>query len=321
MGFKTFFKYLIASILIVVILRHLTTTHYLGLLRNISPGELLFSIFIALVLFTLSGTRYYYILKKYHHTKLLLQDIPLFPIMMNLWGYLLPTQGSLIFSTLFLKYKYQVTIRRSFSINLYIYLFSVVLTGAIGLYYCVSHQMYFSPILIVSVFFFFSPVIILIITKLIKGMHFLEFFNILKIVREKTLSLLAGINSFWLDPKLNLTLFFLNIVHLFVTYLWFFQTTIVFDLTLSNYEIIMLALMSRLALILKFTPGNLGITELVAGGALHFLGGNFSEGVLCTLFFRFTTLLIAAIVGGFATIYNMQYVNLEKIKKILKTKG
>ena len=321
MGYKTFFKYLIASILIVAILRHLFTTHYLGLIKNVSPGELLLSILIAFVLFTLSGTRYYYILKKYHHTKFLLQDISLFPIMMNLWGYLLPTQGSLIFSTLFLKYKYQVTIRRSFSINLYIYLFSVVLTGAIGLYYTVSHQMYYSPISIVSMFFLFSPVIIVIMTKLLAGMHFLELFKILKTLQEKMSSLLGELNSFWLDPKLNITLFFLNIVHLIVTYLWFFEATIVFDLALSNYEIIMLALISRLALIFKFTPGNLGVTEVAAGGALHLLGGNFSEGVICTLFFRFTTLLIASIVGGFATIYNMQYVKLKEIKRMLKTNG
>ena len=76
-------------------------------------------------------------------------------------------------------------------------------------------------------------------------------------------------------------------------------------------SIIMLALILRASLILRVTPGNLGIEQLVSGGILHVLGGKLGDGISISLFTKITNLILVFSIGSIANFYYMKYFRLD----------
>ena len=84
-------------------------------------------------------------------------DISLFPIAQNLWGYLLPFQGSILFSMLYFKQVHGKGITDSFSVNVFFVLVSMFIAGVLGVIFLISNS-FFSTNYVISWVFFLSVI-------------------------------------------------------------------------------------------------------------------------------------------------------------------
>jgi hypothetical protein len=58
-----------------------------------------------------------------------IKEILTYPLMQNLWGYLIPFQGSIIFSLYYFKRTHNLSVLKSLSVNLIFLFISIILTG------------------------------------------------------------------------------------------------------------------------------------------------------------------------------------------------
>lgn len=313
---KNIVSFGISVLLIAIVVIILIRSNYITLVKKISWTDIAVSIVICLSVFALSGYRIGYLMSRQYHTRLRLIDVVTLPIMMNLWGYVIP-KGGMLYSAFFLKTKYRIKAAEGFSIAVYIFLITMVLTGFIGLYYTVSKNLFFSVGTFISILLVLSPFIIKVLNIILQRFSF-ERIVLLKNIQSVTTSIIDNSNIFLTDVSMTVVVFLLTLANIAGRAVWFYWAATVFDMQVSIVAAVMLALVSQLALVIRFVPGNLGVNELMAGGALSILGGTIEEGILFTLFNRFACLLLTITVGLLSIAANMKYFHLKDLKSMWK---
>ncbi len=291
----------IITVLSIGAVAYIMSKYDLQAIKNIRFVDYVYSTFFALIIYTLSGIQYYYVRKNFGVTFKKI-DILLFPIVQNLWSILIPFQGSLIFSTFFFKKRYGISISDSFSIGIYIYLFTIVLTGIIGILVYISLPVSNIYILTISVLFILSPLYIWLgywaLKMRLKPSHTItqKVFNKLEKVITQTLIL---------GSKKQLTgqIFLLNILRKLVTAAWFYWIATLFELELSFLSVMFISLLLDISIAIKITPDNLGVAQLISGFSALLLGSNMEDGVLLSLFSSVTSLILVATIGVYGNFH------------------
>lgn len=315
---KYIWQYLFAVILILFSLIFVLKNNNFKALSGVSLFDVLVSVFIALVIYSVSGLQYLFLLRRYNQTKLNLSDIFLLPIAMNLWSFIIPFQGALLYSTAILKFKYKIKTAESFSINIYSYLITIFIAGLIGMFFVIRDKMFFSTISIISLLFVLNPLIIFLLNALFQRWHIRQN-NILFKIQQFLFAVVHNTKLLYEDLRTTLMVVLINIVHTLLSVIWYYWVISIFKINLSAISVIMLALLAKVSLILRLTPGNLGIDQLASGGLVVLLGGRAVDGVLVSLFITFTTILIVFSLGVLSTIYNMKYFQATDFKSIIKS--
>lgn len=318
MNKKGLASYCIGILLIYIVIRYFLSHDYLEIVKRISLYDLLIALLITLLIFYISGVQYFYILKKFFNKGINPTDILLLPISMRLWAFIIPVKGGLLYSTAFLKFKYKIKVTEGFSISIYIYWVSLFLTGVIGLFFAIKNNMVLSLISFVSLLFLLSPLVIVISTLILKKIP-IHNHPLLHNLQKGLSSTVHNIDSLWKDFKTTITILCITILHTLASILLYYWANIVFGLSLSILSIIILTLVMKLSIIFRFTPGNLGVEQLVSGGVVAILGGKAGDGVLISLFVTLTTVIIAFSLGTLSTLYNMKYFNADNLKTLLRS--
>ena len=315
---KNLLLYIVTAVLIYFVISHYITSEQIELLKNISLFQILVSIVIALAIFTISGNQFSYILSKTSNSKLNTLDKTLFPIARNLWSYIIPFQGSFAYSLAFVKFKYKVNLKEGISINVYLLLFNFFFTGIIGIFYSIRSENISLVFLIISVVLILIPFLILTFDKIIGNIkdpesRFMKFwiYNISKIS--------SGIADLWKDIKFSTNVFLYNLLHTLVTIVWFYWTVHIFDLNIDLISIIFLALILKISLIFRLTPGNLGVEQLIYGGIFTLMHYDPKIGVMISLFHKSITIIISFTIGTIFTFFNFKYFSFNTIVNSLKT--
>lgn len=313
--------YLVSVALLLVILVFLIPQDSLTLLRQVSWADFSISIGITILLYTLSGLQYWYLMRQKNQVSLNGLDILLFPIAMNLWSYIIPFQGAFIFGVAFLKAKYQVRIAQGAAINIYAYLISLVLTGAIGLYLAAAQAMLFSLLALVSLAFILLPIAVVFLAFILNKMPSLwaDQNRWLKKLQSFFLTIIDGISELWQDKKLTSVMFFFNVLHIVVSFIWYGWAAMALGLSIPVSSIVLLTLMVRASLIFKFTPGNWGVEQLISGGVSLLLQGSAADGILISLFTNLTSLVLILTLGSLSTIYNLRFFKISNFFALIKT--
>ena len=304
--------YLLAVIFIFISLFVLIRGDYLSLITKISLGDFFISVIIALSVFFLSGCKIAYLSSSQLGVKLGFIDIVTLPMAMNFWSYVIP-KGGMLYSTFFLKAKYGIKAAHGFSITIYIYIMVVVLAGFFGLYYTISRGFLFSLGALVSVVLILSPFLIKLL-DMILGVLPLGKLPFAKNVQGIIHTIISNSTTLWSNVTATTVIFIMTLGHIILRVFWLYWAVHVFEMDVPLIALIELALIAQLSIIIRFIPGNIGLNELISGGALSILGGTMGGGILISLFTRFSTLVLTFTIGSLSVIVNVKHFNMESIK-------
>lgn len=290
------FSYLFTIILLIVIFYFFIKREQLELLKEISiPVWGLFALFV-LVNYALNGLQYL-CMKDQCGVNFEKKDIILLPVVMNLWNYIIPVQGSAVFFTLFLKHKYQVKIADSFSVTIFLYLVTLLFSGVFGIIFTFYYNLVFSLFTLISIFFLLNPLLIVISYRIlrrlpdVKNVFFITIFNFAERV-------VCNLNSFWCNYRTSGIIFLLYILRTVVVVFWFmFIAKILGYHEVTFFALLLLSLWRNVSLVLKFTPNNLGIMQVVSGALFALIHFNPEQGVMISLVASVSSLIVAVTVG------------------------
>ena len=89
-----FLKYSLSVLVVGILIYYVASDDaHLKLIKSIQFFDILVALIIAVLAFVISGIQTGYILYKDSSVKLKTGDYLVLPVMMHLWGYILPTQG------------------------------------------------------------------------------------------------------------------------------------------------------------------------------------------------------------------------------------
>lgn len=310
---KHIIKYLIGFTLIIIVVKLFIGEGELSLLKKISPYDFVVSLFLTALIFLVSGIRYSFLLYKQSGKKLSLADTFFFPITTNLWGFIMPFQGGLLYAAVFLKRKYAVTIKDTLSISIFVYSILMSFTGIVGIGFSVLTGKIFSFLFIISIVFALNFVELLIISKILNNIHIKSFKVLNKIKKE----LRDVINSFLgslFDIRRTIILIMITAVHTALSIVWYYWAFKTFDFEIPFLVVIVYNLFVRLTTLIQLTPANIGIEELASVGLFSMLEQNPASAVLVTLFLRFSTLAIMIPFGVFDMINNFHHFSFKFFK-------
>ena len=303
------------TIAIFIGLSYFIKPEHVRLLSKLDFLEILVALILALAAYATSGIQYFYIRKKYIQ-RMDRKDIILLPVLMNLWSFIIPFQGSLLFSSFYFKTKYKITLTDSLSINLYLYLVTVFFAGATGLIFAIFNNMTFSALGFISLIFTLSPLCLFILHYL---HSFVPAFKINFLVKIQSISdaLFCGIRELFLNWETTLIVLLLNILRTIICAIWFYWLALSVGLPIPLIAVILLSLMMDVAIIIKFTPDNLGVSQVIAGIITSLSGLTASTGIIISLLSSATALLIIGTVGVVANYFYIKSFNLASFKDFL----
>jgi uncharacterized membrane protein YbhN (UPF0104 family) len=314
---KKIISYLIGLSLIVLSLYLVIKQEkYHSLLNQITFYDFLISIAITLIIFFFTGLQISYLTNKQYNISLKKEDYFLLPIIMHLWSYIIPFRGGLIFSSIFLNQKYKLKLSHGISIGFYTFFISLILTGIYGLYFSIeNHSM---VLFVVSIFLIAGPLFVFLANLLLKKLNFKnKFIERLKVFIE---NIFNNLSSFFNQWTTNFIVFAIIFSSILVYVLWFYYGSYSLGLDYSFSQIILVALITRLSVITRIIPGNMGVQELFSGGALVLAGGSLSDGIVISLFIRLSALIIAISAGILGMLINRKYLSYKQFKSRLSIK-
>lgn len=300
---KNIISYLI-GISILVILFFWIDKNSLRLLLEADLATIIISIFFALILYLFSGIELYFIRRQFG-VSLGLRDIILLPIVSNLWSFLFPFQGNLLFTTLFFKQRYNMFVSESFSISVYLYLVTLSFAGIFGLIFACLNKMLFSWLGLFSLMFLLNPAFIFLLNRIFKMFKHAHYLPILKIQAFLS-SVIDNTRKLWQDASFTLIILIINILRIIVNISWFYWISNSLGLGLSVVTISLISLIMSISVIIKVTPGNLGVAQLITGGFVGMMGIQPDKAVLITLFATATTMLLIFTVGFYGNYHYFQ---------------
>ncbi len=291
----------VATIFLLIIVVFWIDKSNLYLLLRVDVFNIIVSLLIAFFIFVSSGIKYYFIRKQFG-VSLQIKDIILFPFVMNLWGIAIPFQGSMIFRTVFFMKRYNMTISKSLSISLYLLMITFCLTGAFSLLFAFYNNLYYSWLSLVSIVFITNPFFIFLASNVLKKIanpRRAILFKIHLFLQSTT----EGMIFLLKNLKFTMGIFLLSLLHFSLNILWLYWISISLDFDLSLISAGLIGAIMSISLILKITPGNLGVVQLVSGGIMSMAGYSPDEAVLITLFATAISLALALTVGVFGNFY------------------
>ncbi len=299
-NFKHILSYVI-SFLILVILFFWIDKDSLRLLLNTSIKSVLVSILFALILYFSSGIELYFVRKQFG-VSLGINDIFLLPIVGNLWSFIFPFQGNLLFTTIFFKQKYNMKISESFSLSIYLYLVILCFAGLLGLIFAVIHKMFLTWFGLITSILFLNPFIVYIVNLLIKNLRHSRFLFVKKVQVFFT-SIIENTEHLWRNLSFTFIILVINIVRLFINIVWFYWISFSLGFGITLFEAGLISIVMNISLIIKITPNNLGVAQLVTGGFVSLMNVQPDKAVLITLFASATTMLLIFTVGLYGNFY------------------
>jgi len=289
----------------VVALSIIGRNNYQDVIQAITWQDLGVAVAINILLSFVSGCRIAYLTGSIYKTRLRLVDYLAIPLLIKFWGYLIPMKGGLVFSTLFLKMKYNIKAAQGVSLALYSYLISVVLAGIWGLYYSVTKGMLISLFSVISILFILSPLLLTLSARLLSAFSpqapaFQEIKKILLSINKNCATLSRNLASTFIVASLT-------VGHILARVLLYYWAARACQIPISFAALLAMSFMITFTTIFRLIPGNLGVDELLGGSAAALFGSSMANGITIVLFVRFVHVLLAFGLGPILTAQNMKY--------------
>jgi hypothetical protein len=281
-------------------------------LSRIAWGDLLKILLAAQLVYALSGIEFAIIVYFNSRVRLSLVDIFFLPITMNLWSFLIPFQGALVYSSLILKCKYKTRLSEAVATSIFSYFLSIVITGVFGVCFSALVGSWLSPWMVASTLLALFPFMLFGVEKIVAWMPTIRI-RILKSALSFVHEIVVRIRALFSMPRLLGLLFLTNISHIAASFLMNYYAAVALNVIVSWQILLVFTLLIRLSVILKVTPGNVGVQEILSGGIFSLMMLDPAAGILITLLTRLVTVSQMCTVGVVDTISNTKYFSLRSV--------
>lgn len=318
MGKKNYLSYLIAALALFSLIIIVDLNDFKAL-ANVSFSSFLISILLAILNYFVSGVLYYLIRKKFG-VSLRLIDMFFLPIVGNLWSFIFPFQGNLLFTTFFFKKKYNMKVSESFSISIYLYLIMLSFTGIFAFIFALHNNMLYSWLSIIALIFILNPLFVILAYYILKliGDTNIKFIDKAKLF---LVSVVENTRSLWVDFRFTSLIIAINVFKLGLTILWFYWISISLGFNLSIVSVGLISLIMSVLIVIKVTPDNLGVAQLLTASIMGAVGSSPEKAALITLFASATSIALISTIGVFGNYYYFKSVNLTEMIKKHKSKS
>lgn len=265
-----------------------------------------FAILIGFTLiFYMVGGLQYYALKNMYGINMEKKDIVLLPVAMNLWSFLIPLQGSAVFFMLFLKHRHKLKVADSLSITIFLYLVTIFFAGLVGIVFAVIYNLLFSLFSLISLIFIMNPLFIIAGHKIVERLPEIKikvkFVQFIIIFFKETV---LNINRMWLDYKRVALFLILIICRMLVSAFWYMWIARVLGYSdIPFLSLLLLALWLTVSLIVRFTPNNWGVLQLISGLMFSLIALSPEQGVMISMVASATLTIVALTLGAAANLY------------------
>jgi len=311
-------SYVFTLILLILVIRFFLTSKEIILIQKVGIFSVTISIMFALISYLLSGLQYSILVKQYG-IKLEKKDIIFLPIVMPLWSFIFPIQGSGIFFTLFLTRKYKIKVVESLSTTIFLYLLVLFYGGIFGTIFCLYYKI-FSLFTFISLFLLLIPLFIIItnmILILLPNLNNMYIHGIISFIKN----LIKILALRFIDYKNSLIILFISIIQMIVNTFWCLWIST--DLGYNNptfVSLIVLVNWMQISLVIRFTPNNLGISQIISGALFSLMSIAPEQGIMISLISTVTCTIIALTLGVVFNFYYMRKLDIHMSQKALSQK-
>jgi uncharacterized protein (TIRG00374 family) len=317
---KDIIKLIVSLLIIGGILAYLYLNGYFEIVKKISFADWVILIGLTFCSYLLSGIQMYYLVRHVNGTKLSFTDLVFMPMSMNMFGYLIPTNGGFLYAVYFLKKKYSLDSARGFSVGVFSIYMSfiisgIILLGAVFMLHSVS-----VPLIALSVVMILSPLLVFYTNKVIQRIPTRET-SFAGRVKGYLNSVVLHSNKIIGDKKMVAINILLSVLSLLILFLMYYRLNHVLAIDLPLLSVIALLVMMRISGLIRLLPGNLGLEELLTAGLFGIIGHDPSVGLVFSVFLRFCAVVIMIPVGVTHTAYNSKFFSLKDLRAVLKRKS
>ncbi len=264
---------------------------------------LIFGMLISALSFWIQGFELSWLLKR-EEVAIKRTDRLTLPFSMNVWGYLIPFQGSFLYFLSFIKSKYNVSFFSLTGAYFWLFFLGLSVDGMMGLMLLVQFQA--SPFLVILLLGMASSVFALHALARINA--FIEIQDAPSWKKKWVQRLHLGLDGFsQFKPADYLRFTGISILLTGLTTLWGWHISQVFNLGIDLTGVFYATVLMRIGLLLKITPGNLGVLQLGSGAVFSALGYSASAGIFISVWQQASMLLVSIPIGLLGTWLNRDY--------------
>lgn len=312
---KSRIKTLISILLIVIIFYFLNNSGYLDSIFEIKKTIILSLLALALLSFFISGFQMGFMLKEQEKISITTTDKLLLPISMSLFGYIIPTNGSMIYSIYFLKKKYNIDSSKGLSIGLASVYVSFIVSGIFGIILCFFYENEENGlILTISSCLIFSPKITAIVNKMQMKIVFKDG-GYLKKIQEFINSSVLSSTTLMSNHKILIANFIFTGLYIIITFISFSLLNEALSIGLEISTIFLILIITRVSSLIRILPGNLGVEEVYMAGIFKIIGQAIEKGVVFSILGRAIALIIIIPFGIAHFMINLKHVSFKELKK------
>lgn len=249
-----------------------------------------------------SGLQYYVTLKKMGCliNKL---DVVLFPYMQSFWGIVVPFQGTTLFAATYLGLKYKFKVVSSAVMIVFLYMLNFVFGGIAGIWCAVYQGQIWSLLFWFSVFSVGMPLYVYF------AYLFVERRGVPSFVPKKIQVVLkdgvGSLNKLIIDWRNVLVLIVCQVSRQF-SYCCIF-VILAKSMTSEGGWLwgYLVAVSQELSVVIKFTPGNMGVAEAVAGMVSGLTNVPLASGIAVSFTLTIVQMVVCLILGGVGSLVRL----------------
>ena len=249
-------------------------------LKNFTSMDAVLLLILSLAAYAGNGLEYYLICSRIGF-RMDWRDILLLPMAMNLSGTLIPFQGAMAYQVFFFKKKYGIALSHGFAVAGLLYLLTMTFSGIAGVFICVFGRSSNWLFLVISALFAGSAPLAVAMQACCRRIHTGIAFA--DRICEFVCKVLDGIAEILKAPRLVALMTAIYLLRLLSMIAMFALIAGRLGYEVGFWALLLLNLWNLLALILKITPNNLGISQLVSGGMFAMIGLPEEQGVMISL--------------------------------------
>ena len=242
-----------------------------------------------------SGLQYYLVLHKMG-CPMVKSDTLFFPFMQSFWGVVIPFQGTVMFAMFYLKKRYQFQVKESITMILFLYMFSVLFASFAGIWYSVRYLGCNTLFFWLSLFALLSPLYCFAAHKIMQKYGKIPFLPAK--VNNFVATFFSGIHDLLTDWKNILLLLGCQLMRQICYAFIFVQLARSLGNPVPWLWGYLVTVSQELSIILRFTPGNMGLAEMVSGFVSSLTGIPAAVGINVSLFNTLLQILIILLIGG-----------------------
>jgi len=229
------------------------------------------------------------------------------PLAMSFFGYVFPLKGGALMQIYWLRKEYEVSVSSGLTNVLLNQLIPITLAGLIVLSFATSLESKIFSItaillapLLVMVTFILHFVIDQRWSESKIGHHVSKFYTLIR--------------STFANTKLLLAVLLLSVAKLIFESFWFLIASQQLDIEITMEALFALVLIRTATVLVKVTPGNIGVNEFIGGQFMSMIGSEFVDGFVLMLFLRLCSVLLSFTFGYY---FFTNVLGRETVKDIL----